>query len=60
MADKDMVQAAIDELPANEKRAVLLYGWGFTQQEVKDITGIDNKGIFKIMQSVTKRLLETA
>jgi RNA polymerase sigma factor (sigma-70 family) len=53
--DLDQIIAA---LPPNQRRAVLLYGWGYTQQEIAEKTGVTQQAISKILKNVVVKMVD--
>lgn len=53
--DLDQIIAA---LPPNQRRAVLLYGWGYTQQEIAEKTGVNQSSISRILMKVCIKMVD--
>lgn len=53
--DLDQIIAA---LPPNQRRAVLLYGWGYTQQEIAEKTGVTQGRISQIFKEVLIKMVD--
>ena len=51
--DLDQIIAA---LPPNQRRAVLLYGWGYSQKEIADITGVSEAAICQLFKRIVKKM----